>query len=104
MAVSPHTPYVLTNLASVQRNQRNAHDRDALRARIHRKGPAPLIRKFMADIEDEPLFSLSEADILRLKADKLKIEFALTTHVSEAVRAVCEAEMERGRKSGWKRF
>jgi hypothetical protein len=58
----------------------------------------------MADIEDEPLFSLSEADILRLNADRLKIEFALTTHVSDEVRKECEEEMERGRKSGWKRF
>ena len=56
----------------------------------------------MADIDDEPLFSLSEADILRLKADKLKIEFALTMHVSEAVRAECEQELADAKKRGWK--
>ena len=58
----------------------------------------------MADIEDESLFALSEADLLRLKADKMKVEFALTTHVSEEVRRECEEEMERGRKAGWKLF
>ena len=58
----------------------------------------------MADIDDEPLFSLSEDDIARLKADRAKIAFTLTTHVSDEVRRECEAELERGRKSGWKRF
>ena len=58
----------------------------------------------MADIEDEPLFALDAADIARLKADQLKIDFALTTHVSEEIRKVCEEEMERGRKAGWKRL
>ena len=55
-------------------------------------------------VPDEPLFSLSEADILRLKADKLKIEFVLTTHVSDEVRAECEQELADAKKRGWKRF
>lgn len=55
----------------------------------------------MADIDpDEPLFALKEEN------DSVQdlIDFALTTHVSDEVRKECEAEMERGRKSGWKRF
>jgi hypothetical protein len=53
------------------------------------------------DIEDEPLFQkLTEEE--QTKYDELRL--LTTTHVSEKVRAECLAEMERGRKSGWKRF
>ena len=54
----------------------------------------------MADIEDEPLF-MSEEE----KAKRHEEIVALTlAHISDETRKVCEAEMERGRKSGWKRF
>jgi hypothetical protein len=55
----------------------------------------------MADIDEEPLFSLTEADIAVLGADKTLITFALTTHVSDEVRKECEAEMEEGKKFLW---
>lgn len=55
-------------------------------------------------IEDEPLFALSEADLAVLNAEKNLVTFALTTYVSDEIRKECEAEMERGRKSGWKKF
>jgi hypothetical protein len=56
----------------------------------------------MADIDnDEPLFSKLTEEEARKHEDFLAITRA---HVSDEVRAECEAEMERGRKSGWKRF
>ena len=58
----------------------------------------------MADIDDdEPLFAkLSETDLSMLRVEKNLITFALTVYVSDEVRRACEAEMEEGRKRGWK--
>ncbi len=56
----------------------------------------------MADIEDEPLFALSAADMSLIRAENNLITFALTTHVSDEVRKECEAEMVEGKKRGWK--
>jgi hypothetical protein len=73
---------------------------------VHKKGSvtAASLVLTMADIDDEPLFSLSDEDIAKLKADRIKLDYTVSVHVSEEVRRECEAEMERGRKSGWKRF
>jgi hypothetical protein len=54
------------------------------------------------DIDDEPLFALTEEDIKLLKADRAKIEFALTTYVSDEVRRECEAELAEAKKRGYK--
>lgn len=57
----------------------------------------------MADIEDEePLFALIKET--HTEEEAALIQFALTMHVSDEVKAECLKEMERGRKSGWKRF
>lgn len=56
----------------------------------------------MADIEDEPLFALSEEDLARLKADRDKIDFARTVVVSEEVRRECEAELVAAKRRGYK--
>jgi hypothetical protein len=47
----------------------------------------------MADIEDEPLFALSEADLALMRAEKALVDFALTTYVSDEVRRECEKEL-----------
>jgi len=62
----------------------------------------PLTDNTMDIEDDEPFFAMSEADLALLLAEKNLITFALTTYVSDEVRKECEAEMELGRKSGWR--
>jgi hypothetical protein len=58
----------------------------------------------MAD-DDEPLFySLTNEELLAAIVSNDNFHALTRAHVSEETRKECEAEMERGRKSGWKRF
>ena len=56
----------------------------------------------MADIEDEPLFALSEADLAIMAAEKMLVDFTLTTFVSEDVRVECEAELAAAKERHYK--
>jgi hypothetical protein len=60
----------------------------------------------MADVDDgEPLFSkLTDEELLNAIVSNENFHALTRAHVSEETRKECEAEMERGRKSGWKRF
>jgi hypothetical protein len=62
----------------------------------------PPHKNSMADIEDESLFTLSEEDLARLKADRDKIDFARTVTVSEETRRECEAELAAAKKRGYR--
>lgn len=60
-------------------------------------------REFMSDIdEDEPLFALSDADLAVLKAEQALVTFALTTSVSEEVRAECIAELTEAKQRNYR--
>lgn len=56
----------------------------------------------MADIDDEPLFAMSEADLAIMKAEKVLVEFTLTTVVSPEVREECKRELAEAKKRGYK--
>ena len=53
------------------------------------------------DCHDEPLFSLTDADLAILKADKTMIDFALTTFVTDEIRRECEAELAEAKKNSY---
>ena len=53
------------------------------------------------DCHDEPLFSLTDADLAILKADKTMIDFALTTFVPDEIRRECEAELAAAKENGY---
>lgn len=53
------------------------------------------------DCYDEPLFSLTDADLAILKADKTMIDFALTTFVTDEIRRECEAELAEAKKNSY---
>ena len=53
------------------------------------------------DCHDEPLFSLTDADLAILKADKTMIDFALTTFVTDETRRECEAELAEAKKNSY---
>jgi hypothetical protein len=56
----------------------------------------------MADIEEEPLFALSEADLAMMNAEKTLVDFALTTCVSEEVRRECTRELEEAKNNHYR--
>ena len=56
----------------------------------------------MADIEEEPLFALSDADLAIMNAEKALVDFTLTTFVSDEVRAICEAELAAAKERHYK--
>lgn len=45
---------------------------------------------------------LTKSDICKLADDAVTVDLTMTTEVSAAVRAECEAEMEAAEKRGWK--
>jgi hypothetical protein len=56
----------------------------------------------MVDIDDEPLFSLSEADLALLNSEKLMLNFVAGAIVTDEIRKECEAELVTAKKNGYK--